>query len=114
MRLYHREIGFPDTLRIPEGRVDLWYSVHARERIEGKYKGFLILPSFVIINKNNVIEVGTDNNITCNKVLVRTSYDNKKDICVVCNPYNGKVITLWTNYKNDKHETLDKSKYDIP
>jgi hypothetical protein len=112
--LYHREVGFPSSLKLPQGRKNLWYSAHARERIEGKYRGFLILPSFIIINKNNIIEVGTENNVICNKVLVRTSYDDRKDICVVFNPNTGKVITLWTNYKNDKHETLDKTKYNVP
>lgn len=112
--LYHKEIGFPESIDIKEGMVNLWYSAHARERIEGRYKGFLILPSFIKITKNNVIEISTEDNITCDKVLVRTKYDEKKDICIVLLPHNGKVVTLWTNYRDDKHETLDKTKYNTP
>jgi hypothetical protein len=112
--LYHKDIGFPASLRIPEGIVNLWYSGHAKDRIVGKYKGQLILPTFIKITKNNTVEVSTENNIVVNKLLVRTDYDNKKDICVVLNPDTGKVITLWINYKNDKHESLNRTKYDIP
>lgn len=112
--LYHKDIGFPESLDIKEGMVNLWYSAHARERIKGKYKGFLILPSFVKITKTNVIEVSTENNITCDKVLIRTKYDDKKDICIVFLPSTGKVVTLWTNYRNDEHKALNTTKYNKP
>jgi hypothetical protein len=112
--LYHKDIGFPTSLDIPEGMVSLWYSAHAKDRIVGKYKGQLILPTFIKITKNNTVEVSSEDNITVNKVMVRTTYNEKKDICVVLIPQTGKVVTLWMNYKNDKHDTLDKSKYDKP
>src|SRR5690349_10715741 len=96
---YHKEFGFPPALRIPEGIVRLWYSVHAKERFEGKYRGFLILPSYIKLTKDNIFEVETDDNETCNKVAARITYDNKKDICIVLNPINGKVVTLWINHK---------------
>ena len=112
--LYHKDIGFPASLRIPEGIVQLWYSIHAKERFFGKYRGSLILPSFIKITKDNIIEATTENNINCKKVMVRTRYDERRDMCIVLSPYNGKVVTIWLNDKREVHEITDKSKYNIP
>lgn len=112
--IYHKDIGFPESLKVPEGIRNLRYSGHAKERFEGKYKGQLILPSFIRITKNNLVEVSTDDNIIINKVMVRTHYDNRKDICVVFNPNSGKVVTLWINRKDDAHDSFDKTRYTIP
>lgn len=111
---YHKDIGFPESLRIPEGIVSLWYGVHAKERFEGKYKGQLILPSFIKLSTKNIFEVETDDGRICEKVAARISYDNKRDICVVLNPSTGKVVTLWINYKKDKHELVNTHKYNTP
>lgn len=111
---YHKEIGFPPSLYIPEGIVRLWYSVHAKERFEGKYKGFLILPSYIKLTDKNIFEVETPDGKYCEKVAARITYDDKKDICIVLNPATGKVITLWINYKKDEHQLINKEKYDVP
>jgi hypothetical protein len=112
--LYHRDIGFPESLRIPTGTRALWYSTHAKQRFEGKYKGNLILPSYIKITSENVIEIATKNNIDCDKIVVRTNYDDRKDMCLVLIPNKGKVVTIWINNKDDKHESLNKEKYNTP
>lgn len=111
---YHKDIGWPESLRIPKGIVQLYYSTHAKERFRGKYKGLLILPSFIKLTNQNIFEIETKDRKNCSKVAVRISYDENKDICIVLNPSTGMVVTLWTNLKKDKHELINTNKYSTP
>ena len=43
------------------------------------------------------------------KCVVRVSYNDKKDICLVYR--YGFIVTAWLCNKDDKHKTLNKSKY---
>jgi acid phosphatase class B len=57
---------------------------------------------------------GKDDIVKC---VLRTSYDLDRDISIVFatskdNKYA--VKTAWLNKKNDRHNTLDKSKYYFP
>ena len=61
-----------------------------------------VLPFEVEITKD-----GTTYNIT--KIVVRTSYDDKRDISIVLR--ENMIVTAWLNYKIDEHKTLDESKY---
>jgi hypothetical protein len=112
--LYHKDIGFPESLKIPYGIVNLRYSHHARQRFKWKYREQIILPSYVRISESNVVEAGTEDGECCSKLMVRIAYDNRQDMCVVLNPYSGKVITLWINNKQDRHDLFDKTKYNQP
>lgn len=115
--IYHKDIGYPDTLVIPEGLVSLQYTSHAMERKEDKYEGLKVLPTIVRILKSNVFEIHTENNINCTKVLVRTPYDYKRDITLVLELLpmeKAKVITFWLNLKKDQHKNFDKTRYSIP
>lgn len=49
-----------------------------------------------------------DNKIV--KCVVRTRYDDNKDICIVFR--YGIIITAYLDDINDNHETLDYSKYE--
>lgn len=44
------------------------------------------------------------------KGVYRTVYDKKYDLIIVMT-YDRKVKTVWLNDINDKHSTLDESKY---
>ena len=73
----------------------------------------------LMANKRNfyLYEVQTDIHDNVYKCALRTSYDLDKDISIVFNSSkDGKLIvkTAWLNRKNDKHFTLDKSKYYKP
>ncbi len=51
------------------------------------------------------------------KAVVRTSYDLDRDISIVfgVSKKNELIVkTAWLNRKNDRHNTLDKSKYYTP
>ena len=57
-------------------------------------------------------EVEVDENNKVIKMVVRTSYDDTRDISIVVR--EGFIVTYWVNFKNDKHSTLDESKYYKP
>lgn len=50
------------------------------------------------------------NNGHVTKCVVRAEYDENRDISIAFR-YR-KVVTAWLNNKNDKHRTLDDSKYE--
>ena len=54
-------------------------------------------------------EVETENGFLT-KCVVRVSYNERKDICIVFR--RGIAITAWLCNKDDNHNTLDTSKYD--
>lgn len=116
---YHKDIGFPATLVFPDQLVNLTYTKHAldrRQRDEAKLK-LKVLPSIVRLNKKNIFEVHTDDNLVCTKVLVRIEYDYSRDITLVLELLpedKARVITFWLNLKKDKHENFNKERYDIP
>jgi hypothetical protein len=119
MKNYHKDVGFPDTLIFPDALVCLTYTKHAlyrRQREEQKMK-LKVLPSVVRVKKDNIIEVHTEDDVNCKKVVVRISYDYSRDIVLVLElvPDDcAKVITFWLNLKKDLHENFNKEKYDIP
>ena len=129
MNVYHREIGFPKTLKIPDLLLDLQYSKHALSRTSRKKKNedgtesntylyrLSLLPTKVRINEKNVYELYTEDDIHCRKVLIRIGYDERYDMIMVLdiiNKNNATVVTIWLNRKADKHKTINKEKYKIP
>lgn len=114
--LYHPKIGFPDTLEIPTATMQLHYTKHALER---QYTAYIKidLPAQIVVDKKNVVEVETKDDITPIKIVLRTKYDAKNDLILVMQPdyktNTAKVITLWTNDFRDNHRTLNKE-YDRP
>ena len=57
-------------------------------------------------------EVEVDDNNKVVKMVVRTSYDNDRDISIVVR--EGFILTCWINDKTDLHFTLDVNKYYKP
>lgn len=104
-QLYHRESGLP---QIPELKLQLLYSLHAKKRA-AKYK-IKRLPEWLVVSAENVVEVEISD---YRKYLVRTSYTQKKDIllAIVVYPAYGVVKTCWLNNKEDHHLSQDKTKY---
>lgn len=114
---YHKDMGFPETLIIPEILVNLQYTGHAIERQQNRIGGLKAIPSIARITKENVFEVSTENDIDCKKVLIRIPYDRKRDIVLVLellSQEKAKVITFWLNNKKDQHKNFNKEKYNIP
>lgn len=119
MKVYHREIGFPESLLIPYDTVmNLGFTNHARERMTRENYKVIVLPTVVKLTKSNIVEVYTENKKDVLKILMRVHYDYNRDIVLVLQPdfQKGKmvVITFWLNYKNDQHPGLDMTKYSKP
>jgi hypothetical protein len=96
---------------LPKGFIRLNYSLHAlREAKNDKY-GYHGLPDFLDVSLAEVIEVETSSNGKPKKVLYRTSYTEKFDLCLVVLIDECFVKTVWLNEQGDTHENLNRAKY---
>ena len=55
------------------------------------------------------VEVDCNNKVV--KTVIRTSYDDNRDISIVIR--YGYIVSAWLNSKGDNHLTLDRSKYEV-
>jgi hypothetical protein len=117
--VYHKTVGFPDTIIIPNRIFNLGYTNHARNRAKQRVKGaFAVLPTFVRLTNENLIEIHTDDNKFIKKAVVKLHYDKTRDIVLVLDikfpQKKAVVVTLYYNLKNHSFDTLDKTKYNKP
>jgi hypothetical protein len=116
--IYHKDIGFPASLVIPEVLLDLRYTRHAEERKNRDDYKLLVVPTVIRITKQNIVEAVTEDNATLKKATIRVEFDRTRDIVLVLEPLfnvtKAKVVTFWLNNKRDTHQTLDKRKYTKP
>jgi hypothetical protein len=114
--LYHFEIGLPNGFSAPQQRVRVSYGPHARkEAFEDRY-GKIKLPNFITLRRFKVIEVGmTEGNVS--KILFRGRLDETRDLCIVLIPgvdnKPWRCKTVWVNKNDDKHRTLDTTRYEM-
>lgn len=82
--------------------------------IRAQDKGFDI-PEKVNMRGVQVIEVELSG-MRMNKMVVRGTYDEERDIVLVIAPRRGEffIKTAWLNDKDDSHLTLDVSRYARP
>lgn len=113
---YHRAIGFPKSLILPEGKFWLVWSDHAYLKFQSLFDS-LSVPKYETVNADTIIEIHTKNDVDCENFVTRTVFTETEDV-ITCFKLIGKkrllVISFWMNNKDDNHETLDKSKYDLP
>ena len=55
------------------------------------------------------VEVDCNNKVV--KTVIRTPYDDNRDISIVIR--YGYIVSAWLNDKNDSHISLDRSKYEV-
>lgn len=66
--LYHKELRFPSTLRIPEiSDYFLVYSKHALGAAENDRYGKIKLPKYIRVYKKEIIEIETNDNVKVEK-----------------------------------------------
>lgn len=119
MKVYHREVGFPESLVIPNLFVHLKYTNHAIKRKARRtpLTNVNIYPTVARINKDTIYEIHSPDDIKCKKVLIRINYDDRKDMILVLEILSKKyarVVTFWINEKTDQHPALDLTKYTKP
>ena len=112
MTLYHQQIGFPSTFRRPVGSFATRPTHHATAR--AKEYGITI-PERINLNDYSIVEIEMIAGRLV-KIVIRGEYDNYDDICMAVIPNRGVMLikTVWLNAWDDKHNTLDVSKYGRP
>lgn len=121
--LFHVETGIPECLIEAIRRAGvrhLKYTNHALWAADNDHFGPVKrkrLPYAIncAIDNIKVIEVEVDptrNEIV--KVVFRMPYSSKRDLIMAVAIERWAVKTVWTNYVDDCHTTLDRSRYNLP
>lgn len=127
-KLYHKEVFWKkyfdrEALKLVQKVTESELSSHIKkERLENPdekhpydFNGLSKAISRIKNGENAYLfEVAEVNGIVL-KAVYRVTYNNEKDISVVIRKDKDRVfiVTAWVNYKNDKHFTLDKTKYSV-
>lgn len=107
--LYHKDVFMP-RLNLPKGRFKLTYGNHAKRAAETDEYTTIILPAYLDTNWAEVIEVEVINGKPV-KIVYRKPFDFDRDLIIVINTKDFFVKTVWINEANDKHNTLNTSRY---
>lgn len=99
----------PPEIRDAQIVTMLKYTPHAKE--EAQKDKVTDLPRVLDTREMNLIEAVVEEEKFV-KGVYRGALDAARDISLVVNMDTGVVITVWTNNKDDHHETLDWGKYD--
>lgn len=115
MPLYHKDVFFPNNLKMPKGLIPVRYSGHALKAAMTDRYGAVALPEYINVDRCVPIEVETDGD-TVVKIVLRMNVDTSRDLCVVVGipeKRGGCWIgrTVWINETNDSHNTLRVDKY---
>lgn len=110
--LYHVSLGLPESIKDLFGLYESELTCHAINASESDKYGIIEIPCEIEINEKNIIEVEINDFI---KIVVRQSYNDDFDLClvVVINGCKAIIKTLWLNDVLDNHMTLDASRYDV-
>jgi hypothetical protein len=112
MDLYHADIRLPAGFRLPNRLVKLAWSNHAlRARRDDRYGDIPQIP-LLNLGECRAVEVGMEGQRVA-KIVVRAELDDDNDVVFVLIPRNPAYLvkTVWINRRDDKHKTLDRSKY---
>ena len=60
------------------------------------------------LSNYNIIEFNCDKGC---KVVIRGRANHKYDLCMSIDILNNKLVTIWTNYMDDNHSTINMSNY---
>jgi hypothetical protein len=117
-KLYNKgAFGLPKMV-LPNGAVVLTYSGHARTAaMQPDRFGIgekINLPKSIDMQDCEVVEAEMQKGkLTPEKIVVRYPYSDSLDLVMPMH-LDGFVRTVWLNDKNDKHHTLNKSRYARP
>lgn len=110
---FHRNIGFPKRLLLPEDEYPVYKTEHSKNRSENNKHGQFEVPDTVHVTKQNIVEVKVKDKSLW-RILVRKEYNEQYDVCYVIQFPDYELITAWRNEKDDTHETLNKDDYNHP
>lgn len=124
IKLYHREVAWDDYFdyicRRMLNTMDIVLSEHAKAQFDQRDidKGYI----FALLKynrKGEIFEVEKQGKYV-EKFVIRMPYDLQKDVCIVLrvkidDDTNYRCLlmqTVWLNNRDDKHYTLDETKYE--
>lgn len=113
MELYHKDIRLPDNFRLPAASVELAWTHHATKARSNDRYGYVPAYKRINLREAEVIEVGMEEGRLVH-LLLRLRYDGRKDVLLALRPVARSpwvVKTVWLNTVNDKHKSLNKSRY---
>ncbi len=106
-QLFHKDIGLPIGLAMPQAGLSLRYGFHAQDRQAEKIPSGALpktLPNgFTVIEAESVRGKAM-------KWVVRFPFTADSDLVLVIT-MDGFVKTLWLNKKSDLHKSLNRSAY---
>lgn len=116
---YHKKLGFPQEVEIPDIEFRLQYTRHAlmRSKQRLRYVGRKEVPKVLTVKKNKIVEM----ELIDGKMFgctIRLMHDKKVDIVLILR-FNhkkkfAKVVTVWFNERKDNHRKIDLTKYSTP
>jgi len=129
---YHKQIGFPENVELPTGTMMLYSTPHARREAQMDRFGSFNLPTRQEITEKmyerdpeeaigsedtetqpHVFEITVDDG-EVTRFALRKHLDEERDKILIINPVEEHTVTAWSNYKSDKHETLETEVYAEP
>jgi hypothetical protein len=114
MNLYHKDIRLPPHFRgLPAATVQVKWTRHAEDARSNDRYGYIPKHERLNLREAETIEVGIEDGRLVH-LLLRMPYDGKRDILFALRPVAGKpwvIKTVWLNRTNDRHKTLNKSRY---
>lgn len=113
MKLYHKQLGFPKSVRLTGGLFRLVWTDHAIRAAQSDRYGEIIRVTHISFCPTKVFELEIDDQGTITKLAYRSHHCERYDICYVLVPIGNqmRVKTVWLNDKNDTHKTLNENKY---
>ena len=112
MDLYHKDVYMPsdfDKYDFLASIDHLKLSDHFVNRVWHKK---LPIPTLEALANGEVFEIGKEGNIVVKVCFRLRVYHSHKDLVYVISNF-GHLITGWWQSRNDKHYTLDISKYSV-
>lgn len=110
--LYHKDLGFPKNVSLPQGTFGLTYGHHARQAAASDRYGDVSqdLPATIDTTLATVVELEIlDGRIA--KIVYRDHFNDELDLVFAIIPGQWFVKTVWVNVKSDPHHTLDRGRY---
>lgn len=110
-RLYHSSLPNFPVLNIADKMVKLNPTCHAIEAAYNDRYGIIDIPEKINLSKVKIFEIEVDDIGNLIKVCIRMKYNDDYDLCMPILIKGLKIKTVWLNSVNDRHNTLDRSKY---
>lgn len=111
MERYHKDLGFPAHIEIPQGLFKLDITGHARKAAQTDRYGSFQLDTWLDTYSAEAIEIEEESDGL--KVVYRMHHSRQLDVCYAVLFAGNKAVlkTAWLNEKSDQHKTLKFGHY---